>query len=417
MSNTFEQRNQSQAAFHTEQPTAANIRAGSDTFNLSADRLLEKAKSVRQGSGALPQEFSRSDEIGSDAASFLNKANTELRLIPEGMSFDGPEETAHYELTKLIKSNREHYGDGEDTFFARRGKQLVELNALSARDLEKAKREILSRKLSESEVELVNYRFQVVESMLQEVHIAEKSGKLDGNGVNEYYHALRQSVFPVMELLSAAETKELSPVMDGLKHDTVGFLTAAIPDLDRGLLERRAATMGFKIESSIDGRKNWELTNGVYDPVKDVATISRMSKFNENTLRHEIMHGLSRGEGEERIGFHDTELESSAGRFLEEAIVEELSQFAGEERPETYEDERYAFASLRRNVLDKGEIPLAVFAKALFGPDKSLRHALADYGLNNEQISKIFELANRFASSIDFGTNQNGNEKSEKKDS
>ncbi len=396
MSNAFEQRNPTEAPGQKKTSVRGGAEFGNRNFRDASVRISSRVFAAWRGAEDLKQrEAKRRQKIGDDAGSFLEKARTMLMIIGDDGS-KGPEELAQIEIADSIEANRRLRDGADENFFRMRMSEFEELARLSPGDLDKAENELMSRDLTDDEAELARHRFEILRPMLHEARRLIH-GASDHQKTLEAYHALRQSFYPVMELLASAETKELSPVFDGLKQDTVEFLCAAVPGLDRGLLERRAAAIGFEIRTALESSVRWERVNGIYNRLKDAVYVTRGKRRNETTMRHEILHGLNRKENGTDMDFSDSELDADSRRFLVEAIVEELSQFIGEENLNVYQDERYFFASIRRGLPGRDEIPLAVFAQAMFGPDKSLRRALSGYGLSDQEIDGVFEMARHYS--------------------
>jgi hypothetical protein len=137
--------------------------------------------------------------------------------------------------------------------------------------------------------------------------------------------------------------------------------------------------MQFAVESAVGYFRDWEGIGGLFKPADHKVVVRREDKNHEATYTHEILHGLSQSLESGKLDFSDPELTPDGAKMLTEAVIEEITQFSQPGESTTYEyyvAERSKILTMLRRIMTfdpKKEIPLAVFARALFSEDKSLR--------------------------------------------
>lgn len=200
---------------------------------------------------------------------------------------------------------------------------------------------------------------------------------------------------PLLKTRAAMETERMQSEYRRKALETGEFLKDAFQELQEVDLAARADGLRFEVMSVLAKPPKWGSLAGKYS--NGLITLPYQNRMEDQTLVHEIIHGLS--DNGKTAGFEDSDLSEDANINLTEAVVEETAFFASEERTDdgyalSYPKQRGALAELRRMNSEAGlEIPLSSFVSALV-KHEPLNGFLDQVGFSEDQKKEFYIKAN-----------------------
>lgn len=394
--------------------------------NRSLQSALEKQRKAELGKrlqgldfthlGKLPgpEEFAAKRETlhanyGAEISQLALGAFERTRVLASQMqdpNFD-PETSTKQTIERNVEFLKNAFDAGEDPW---KGafQETPELRKLSQADLDQVQTFLATQDVPSEYQPHIQVYLDHMRLVLSDVYtgkITEEAQNLGADKTIATYASLlhlRQNAFPLFSVLAKMETQKLRSTFEDIRSETVDFLKNAFPEIDQKTLEERAKRLSFSIKSGVESSEKWENVGGKFNPGTKEISVRRNYKLEEDTYRHEILHGLSQSEDRVdtkpgAITFLDTELSPGVRARLTEAVIEEMTQFGkinDASALHSYVSERKWFSNLRSLSEKQGdEIPLGTFVQALFSEEKNLRASLHAQGVPEKSIDHLFRRA------------------------